>query len=62
MMAATQDIKALIQRCAQGEVAARIAFQEEFGPLVYSFPVRVVHPSEADAGEFYLYAFENDRI
>lgn len=58
----TQDVKALIQQCARGETAARIAFQEEYGPLIYSFPVRIFHLSEGEAGAFYLYAFEKDRI
>jgi len=58
----SQDVRAIIQQCARGDRAARIAFQEEYGPLIDSFPVRVFHLSEADAGEFYLYAFEKDRI
>jgi hypothetical protein len=58
----TQDVKALIQQCARGETVARIAFQEEYGPLIYSFPVRIFHLSEGEAGAFYLYAFEKDRI
>lgn len=55
-------VKTLIQQCVQGEVAARIAFQEAYGPLIYSFPVRIFHLPESDAGAFYLYAFEKERI
>jgi len=55
-------VKALIQQCVQGERAARIAFQEAYGPLIYSFPVRFFHLHESDAGAFYLYAFEKERI
>jgi DNA-directed RNA polymerase specialized sigma24 family protein len=46
----------------RGEVAARIAFQEAYGPLIYAFPVRFFHLPESDAGAFYLYAFEKERI
>ena len=55
-------VKALIQQCVQGERAARIAFQEAYGPLIYSFLVRFFHLHESDAGAFYLYAFEKERI
>jgi len=46
----------------QGESAARIAFQEVYGSLIYSFPVRFFHLQENDAGALYLYAFEQERI
>lgn len=58
----SDTVKALIQQCVQGEVAARIAFQEAYGPLIYAFPVRFFHLPESDAGAFYLYAFEKERI
>jgi len=55
-------VKSLIQQCVQGEIAARITFQEAYGPLIYAFPVRFFHLQESDAGAFYLYAFEKERI
>ena len=55
-------VKALIQQCVQGEIAARVAFQEAYGSLIYSFPVRFFHLQASDAGAFYLYAFEKERI
>jgi RNA polymerase sigma factor (sigma-70 family) len=55
-------VKSLIQQCVQGEIAARITFQEAYGPLIYSFPGRFFHLQESDAGAFYLYAFEKERI
>ena len=39
---ATQDVRALIQRCVRGEPEAQMAFQEAYGPLIYSFPVRIL--------------------
>ena len=55
-------VKALIQQYVQGEIAARITFQEAYGPLIYSFPVRFFHLQESDAGAFYLYAFETSEL
>ena len=30
--------------------------------MIYAFPVRFFHLQESDAGAFYLYAFEKERI
>jgi RNA polymerase sigma factor (sigma-70 family) len=62
MAVTTYDIKVLIEQCASGEPEARQAFQETYGALIYSFPVRVYRLSEEDAGDFYLYVFEKERI
>ncbi len=60
--AATQDVRALIQRCVRGEPEAQMAFQEAYGSLIYSFPVRIFRLDQSEAGEFYLYTFESGRI
>jgi len=39
-----------------------MAFQDAYGALIYAFPVRIFHLSEAEAGDFYLYVFEQERI
>jgi RNA polymerase sigma factor (sigma-70 family) len=38
------------------------AFQETYGALIYTFPIRVFHLPEDKAGDFYLYAFDTGRI
>ena len=58
----SRDLKNFIEACAKGDADARIAFQEEFGALIYSFPVRIYHLSRDEAGDFYVYVFENERI
>jgi DNA-directed RNA polymerase specialized sigma24 family protein len=60
--AATQDVRALIRRCVRSEPEAQIAFQEAYGSLIYSFPVRIFRLDKSEASEFYLYAFESGRI
>jgi RNA polymerase sigma factor (sigma-70 family) len=62
MAVTTHDIKVLIEQCAKGESEARLSFQETYGALIYSFPVRVYRLSEEDAGDFYIYVFEKERI
>jgi RNA polymerase sigma factor (sigma-70 family) len=58
----TQEVRALLQRCIRGEPEAQTAFQEAYGALIYSFPVRIHGLGEAEAGDFYLYAFESGRV
>jgi RNA polymerase sigma factor (sigma-70 family) len=58
----TRDPKALIAACARGDREARSAFQETYGALIYTFPVRIYHLARDEAGDFYLYVFEKDRI
>ena len=58
----SRDLKNFVEACARGNSDARIAFQEEFGALIYSFPVRIYHLSPDEAGDFYVYVFENERI
>jgi RNA polymerase sigma factor (sigma-70 family) len=39
-----------------------VAFQDAYGTLIYNFPVRIFRLSEEEAGDFYLYVFEHERI
>jgi RNA polymerase sigma factor (sigma-70 family) len=56
------DLKVFIADCTRGESEARAAFQEGYGALIYTFPVRIFHRPEEEAGNFYLYVFEKGRI
>ena len=57
-----RDLEAIIAACARGDPEARAAFQEGYGPLIYTFPVRIFHLPEEEASNFYLYVFEKARI
>jgi RNA polymerase sigma factor (sigma-70 family) len=59
---ASRDLKSFIAACARGDAAARAAFQEAYGAVIYTFPVRIYHLSRDEAGDFYLYVFDKDRI
>lgn len=37
-------------------------FQSEYGVLIYNYPKRFLKMDAENAGDFYLYVFENDRI
>jgi hypothetical protein len=41
---------------------ARRAFQDEYGALIYNFPIKIGGLPEEDAGDFYLFVFEHDRL
>ncbi len=56
------DIRAFLQTCASGNNDARLRFQEEYGEDIYNFPIKIYRLPEEDAGDFYLYVFENERI
>ena len=56
------EILELIQACASGDLAARRRFQDEYGEDIYNFPVKIYRLPLDEAGDFYLYVFENDRI
>lgn len=56
------DILELLQTCVAGDGKARRAFQEAYGKDIYNFPVKICGLSSEQAGDFYIYAFENDRI
>src|SRR5262245_39008555 len=52
----------LLQACAAGEGEARRRFQDEYGEDIYNFPVKIYGLPLEEAGDFYVYAFEHDRI
>lgn len=56
------EILELIQACAAGDLTARRQFQDEYGEDIYNFPVKIYRLPLDEAGDFYLYVFENDRI
>lgn len=62
MVQDTNDIQDLLLACANGDTTARLRFQEEYGEDIYNFPIKLYRLPEDEAGDFYLYAFENERI
>lgn len=56
------DLKSVIAACARGDAEARVTFQEAYGAVIYTFPVRIYHLSQDEAGDFYLYVFDKERI
>ena len=62
MSSTSHDIKTLIRQCVRGEPEAQSLFQETYGSLIYTFPVRIFRLPEEDAGDFYLYVFDKARI
>src|SRR5262245_7667309 len=56
------DLLALLRACASGDAQARRAFQAEYGEDIYNFPVKIYRLAEDQAGDFYVYAFDKDRI
>lgn len=58
----SEDPVALVRACADGDVEARRRFQERFAEDVYNFPVKIYGLPPDKAADFYVYAFERDRI
>jgi RNA polymerase sigma factor (sigma-70 family) len=56
------DIRAFLLACANGDHEARFRFQEEYGEDIYNFPIKIYRLAEEEAGGFYLYVFDNERI
>lgn len=56
------DIFTLIRACEAGDAAARRQFQDDYGEDIYYFPVKLHGLPLEQAGDFYVYVFENDRI
>lgn len=57
-----QAARALIDSCLAGELQAVQEFQRQYGELIYNHPMRVYHLPAEDAGEFYVFAFDQGRI
>src|SRR5512135_1283079 len=54
--------RVLIQQCLSGDTAAAERFQQEYGELIYGYPLRVYRTPAEDAGDFYVFAFQEGRI
>lgn len=59
---AARGERELIERCLRGDPGARDEFQQQFGDLIYNYPMRVYRIPAEDAGDFYVFAFERGRI
>jgi RNA polymerase sigma factor (sigma-70 family) len=57
-----REARALIGRCLSGDPEAVKQFQQKHGELIYGYPIRVYRTPAEDAGDFYVFAFQNGRI
>ena len=57
-----REARALIGRCLAGDPEAVKQFQQQHGELIYGYPIRVYRTPAEDAGDFYVFAFQNGRI
>ena len=57
-----QQARELIHRCLGGDPDAVQEFQTVYGELIYGYPIRVFRLAADEAGDFYLFAFDNGRI
>ena len=58
----THEALELIGRCLSGDPAATEQFQQRYGELIYGYPRRVFRMPAEEAGDFYVFAFEQRRI
>jgi RNA polymerase sigma factor (sigma-70 family) len=58
----THEALELIGRCLSGDPAATAQFQQRYGELIYGYPRRVFRTPADEAGDFYVFAFEQRRI
>jgi RNA polymerase sigma factor (sigma-70 family) len=56
------DVRDLVRACAGADAAARRTFQDCYGEDIYNFPVKIYGVPAERAVDFYVYAFERDRI
>jgi len=57
-----QQARELIRRCLDGDPDAVGEFQAVYGELIYGYPIRVFRIAADEAGDFYVFAFDNGRI
>lgn len=55
-------VREFLHACASGDTAARRHFQEQYGEDIYNFPVKIYGTPLEEAGDYYLYVFDRDRI
>jgi RNA polymerase sigma factor (sigma-70 family) len=56
------DILNVIRACIAGNAETRRRFQEEYGEDIYNIPVKIYGLPLEEAGDFYVYVFDKDRI
>lgn len=56
------ELKEMVRSCLRGDWDARVRFQHLFGEDIYKYPMTVFRVPKDKAADFYVYAFENDRI
>jgi RNA polymerase sigma factor (sigma-70 family) len=57
-----REARELIGRCLSGDPGAVQQFQQKYGELIYGYPIRVYRTPAEDAGDFYVFAFQNGRL
>jgi len=57
-----REARELIGRCLSGDPQAVQQFQQKYGELIYGYPIRVYRTPAEDAGDFYVFAFQNGRL
>src|SRR5512132_3600403 len=57
-----QQARELIHRCLDGDPEAVREFQAVYGELIYGYPIRVFRLAADEAGDCYVFAFDNGRI
>lgn len=57
-----REARALIGSCLSGDPEAVKRFQQKYGELIYGYPIRVYRTPPEDAGDFYVFAFQDGRI
>ncbi|HVN83998.1 MAG TPA: hypothetical protein VMW17_04040 [Candidatus Binatia bacterium] len=58
----TREALDLIRRALAGEPSATLEFQQIYGELIYGYPIRVYRLPADEAGDFYVFAFDQGRI
>jgi hypothetical protein len=56
------EVRDFLNACASGDLRARRRFQDEYGEDIYNFPVKICGAALEEAGDFYVYVFDRDRI
>jgi len=56
------EARDLVRRCLSGDREAVRKFQERYGELIYAYPTRVYGTAAEHAADFYVYAFDKERI